>query len=495
MSSWPRLLLTLHTFAFLAVGASQAAAQDLFANPFASAEVLRAQRGSLPNATLRLRYEYSGDKTAGQPPHELIIDVAPDWAHVRRTDRQMLYDFHLGRALELRDGGTFVSRNLMSDVVFRVQERQNRAYLMAVIRKAGAASPMDGCDTETELGVAIGVLKDPAAVEVKQSSATTSIECNGRAVGVLESGLGDKAPAALWPVLAREITMHPSLRALLAGNAPPRRVEALFKVAGTSKALSWRLVAAEPITAPYPLAANLVNATATLVNEAAAPGLGDLAAEAVAGRAHGGPPTLASWEAEVGRLAKEKGPAAAAFAAWQALNMFPLAVQACQSGAMSPLCSALRGVGATATSDAAVRALFDIIIAEQLGRPADAVAAMLGARSSPYSDHPAVGASFALALQSGGDGVQKQAQAAGLPSDAKPLHVRALQAYPYNPAYWTDLGDYYAKGYDLWTAYTLYDVAFSLPMPDAQKGNAALAGKRSFAARIRNDFPAFFLAK
>ena len=52
MSSWPRLLLTLHTFAFLAVGASQAAAQDLFANPFAPAQVLRAQRGSLPNATL-----------------------------------------------------------------------------------------------------------------------------------------------------------------------------------------------------------------------------------------------------------------------------------------------------------------------------------------------------------------------------------------------------------------------------------------------------------
>jgi hypothetical protein len=47
----------------------------------------------------------------------------------------------------------------------------------------------------------------------------------------------------------------------------------------------------------------------------------------------------------------------------------------------------------------------------------------------------------------------------------------------------------------LWTAYVLYDVALSVPMPDAQRGNAALAGKRSFAARIGRDFPAFFLPK
>ena len=147
------------------------------------------------------------------------------------------------------------------------------------------------------------------------------------------------------------------------------------------------------------------------------------------------------------------------------------------------------------STDAAVRALFEVIKAEQLRRPADAVAAMLSARSSPLADHLVLGASFALALQSGGDSVRKQAQAAGLPSEAKPLHVRALQAYPYNPAYWTDLGDYFARSYDLWTAYVLYDVALSLPMPDAQRSNVALAGKRSFAARIRGDFPAFFLAK
>ena len=69
------------------------------------------------------------------------------------------------------------------------------------------------------------------------------------------------------------------------------------------------------------------------------------------------------------------------------------------------------------------------------------------------------------------------------------------KAIPYNPAYWTDLGDYFGRSYDFLTAYVLYDVAFSLPMPDAQRGNPALSGKRSVNARIRGDFPAFFLPK
>jgi hypothetical protein len=173
--------------------------------------------------------------------------------------------------------------------------------------------------------------------------------------------------------------------------------------------------------------------------------------------------------------------------------MFPQVAQSCQSGARSAICDSLRNLAQTAASDAAVRAFFAVAKAEQMGRPADAVVAMADARTSPHADHPALAASFALVLHGGGAALQKQAQAAGVPSDAKALHVRALQAYPYNPAYWTDLGDYFARGYDLWTAYTLYDVAFSLPMPDAQRGNIALSGKRSLAARIRGDFPAFFL--
>ena len=492
-----RLLLGLHTFVLIAMGASQVSAQDLFGNPFASAETLRLQRGALPNATLRVRYQAGADPIKEKSPGELVIDVASDWAHVQRAGRQVFYDFRLGRVIELRHDGTFVSQSLMSDVTFRVYERQNRTALTHVLRGAGATDQMDACDAETELGVAIPGSKEPAAIELKQSGATATLECNGRAVGTLESGgAGEKAPAALWPVLAREMTMHPALQSRISDNgSAPRRVEAVFRLGGQRKALSWRLVSAERIAAPYPLAAKLSNASAASIFSTVAPGFGDLAAEAVAGRALGGPPTFAAWEEQVGRIAKEKGAAAATFAMWPALNMFPQLPQSCQTGAQSAMCGAIRNLRTTVAADAAVRALLDVVNAEQLRKPAEAIAAMVAARSSPHADHPVLGAAFALALHSGGDGMRKQAQAAGVPSEARALHLRALQAYPYNPAYWTDLGDDFARGYDLAAAYALYDVALSLPMPDAQRGNAVLAGKRNVAARLRSDFPAFFLPK
>jgi hypothetical protein len=254
-------------------------------------------------------------------------------------------------------------------------------------------------------------------------------------------------------------------------------------------------VSAEPIAAPYPLAETLANATAAWINQAVAPGLGDLAAEAVAGRAQGGPPTLGRWEAQVARVAKEKGAAAAVFAMWPAFNMFPQIVQGCPSGVKSAICDSLRGLRTTAEADAAVRALLQVAAAEQMRKPAEAIPSMVAARSSPLAEHPALLASFALALQSGGGKMQQQAEKAGLPRDAKALHVLAIKAYSYNPAYWADLGDDFVRRHDLWVAYALYDVALSLPMPDAQRANAALAGKRSFAARFRNDFPAFFLGR
>jgi hypothetical protein len=491
-----RLLLGLGACALATIDASQASAQELFGNPFASATAVRAQRGEMPKATLRLKYAASAEPKDKQQAGELVLDVASDWAQVQHGARRTVYDFRLGRVLELQDDGTFLSRGLMGDVAFRVAERQNRTGLTAVMRGAGLTDKWDACDAETELGVVIPGSKEPAAVELKKSGATTTLECNGRVVGLFEGGNEKKTPAALWPVLAHVITMHPALRTPMAeGGAAPKRVEATFRLAGNSKTLAWRLLSAEPISEPYPLAADRVNATAPSLNKTVAPGLGDIAAEAVAGRAAGGPPTLAAWEALVTRTAQEKGAAAAVLALWPAINMFPQAMQACQTGTRSSICDALRDLRQTMAADTAVRALLLVGAAEQARRPADAIAAMAAARSSPHADHPALAATFALALHAGGPAMQKQAVAAGVPGEAVPLHVKALQAYPYSPAYWTDLGDYFARGYQLHTAYLLYDVALSLPMPDAQRGSPVVAGKRSLATRIRGDFPAFFLSK
>jgi hypothetical protein len=173
--------------------------------------------------------------------------------------------------------------------------------------------------------------------------------------------------------------------------------------------------------------------------------------------------------------------------------MFPEAMQACQARARSAICDVLRDLKRTVTTDSAVRALLSVAMAEQARKPGEAVAAMVSARSSPHADHPALGAAFALALHAG-PVLRKQAEVAGLPADPVPLHVRALQAYPYNPAYWTDLGDLIARSFKA-DGYLLYDVALSLPMPEAQRSNAVLNNRRRIAARLRDDFPAFFLSR
>jgi hypothetical protein len=170
-----RATLALLVSTLVPATASRADAQELFGNPFLTAEALRLQRGDAPNATLRLRYQVSGDPNAEEARGALVIEVAADWAYVRRSNRQTLYDFRLGRVLDMRDG-TFVSRNMVGDVAFRVYERQNRAYLTGVMRSAGGKSPVDGCDAETELGAAVPALKEAADAKVgaqrRRSSAT-----------------------------------------------------------------------------------------------------------------------------------------------------------------------------------------------------------------------------------------------------------------------------------------------------------------------------------
>jgi hypothetical protein len=99
-------------------------------------------------------------------------------------------------------------------------------------------------------------------------------------------------------------------------------------------------------------------------------------------------------------------------------------------------------------------------------------------------------ASFALALLKFDDAATAQARAANLPTDARALQARALMYLPYNPAYWTDVADIYARNYDFPTAFLFHDVAFSLPMPSALAApGGVLHGRRTQLERIRRDFP------
>ncbi len=468
-----------------------ALAQPLFGNPFADASVYRTERGSLPPATYRVIYEAL--TTAGPQQHssELIIDVGPDWAVARQNGRTTLYDFRLNRVFTI-GSGTFTSMNGLGDLAFRVMERQNRTYLQRVMSSQGADSTAgDACDAESELGLAIPGAPDAGITTWREGAGALTLRCAGRDIGVVTPGSGAAAPPALWPTLFAEMRSHPALlrRARETGRAPERLENAFRATPGGETRRAWRLVRVEEVRTAYPLEIDLRNTTADVIDRLV-PGAGALGADAVAGRAQGGAPTLASWDANLRSLAQRDGDAAAAMLVGVGLNMFP----EIQCSPSQPLfvCDLIRGI--RTMDDPAPWAVIEIGLAEQGNNVDDAIAAMQRAQASPQRDHPALGAAFALAVLRFDERAMRQAQAAGLPTNVDRLQNLALLALPYNPAYWTDVGDRFGRAYEWPSAMLFFDVAHALPMPSAVARNSALTRIRTFVERLRRDFPDATLA-
>jgi hypothetical protein len=176
-----------------------------------------------------------------------------------------------------------------------------------------------------------------------------------------------------------------------------------------------------------------------------------------------------------------------------ALTMFPNVVSACQSGAALSICASLSALQATAASDPAVRALFSIAAAEQNKNLSSVIQLMREAKDTRNGSDPALGAAFALALFNGGEDFRNQSAAAGLETDIAKLQRRALEAYPYSPGYWTDVGDTGAAGYNYHVAYALYEVAASLPVDGARAAPSVVSVRRDTVANLRGVLSIFFL--
>jgi hypothetical protein len=464
-------------------------AQDLFGNPFAGAASYRSERGDLSDARYRVRYEVTQVQRGGDAQtREVTIDVADDWALFRNGDLVTLYDYRLNRVFTL-GGGSFTTTNGMADVTFRVMERQNRAYLQRVTDVAANRSEFpDACDAESELGL---VIPGAAAgqTEFRENRGVVSLRCGGREIGSVTLGDGAAAPAAFWPTMYRALVTHPVLhrRARESGRAP-RQIQITFREVGGVSTRSWRLAAVETVSVPYPLDSSLQNTT-TAVMDLLVPGAGQIGADAVAGRALSGAPTLESWDDHLRSLSRNEGEAAAAMLVNPTFNMFPEV--GCDSGRQYVLCDLVRNI--RTLSDPAPWAVIEVGMAEQQGDSAAAIAAMQRAQASPHRDHPALGAAFALAILRFDDNALAQARSAGVPLDIDTLQNRALLAMPYTVAYWTDVGDRFGRNYEWPSAFLFYDVAYSLPMPSAVANNRALADKRRQMQRIRTDFSDAFL--
>lgn len=484
-----RLLLAVFVVALFAEAAT---AQPLFGNPFSDAGAYRNERGALGEARYRVRYEatrVAGD--GAQAVNELVLDVADDWALAREADRVQLYDFRLNRIFTL-NGGDFTSNNGLGALVFRIMERQNRSYLQRILAAAGAGGQLpDACDAESELSLVIPGATDAGVTEWREQRGVFTLRCNSRDIGSYSAGDGAAPPPAFWPTIYSEMPTHPALhrRVREDGRAPAQMSNTFRDGANALSQRAWRLIAVETVSTPYPLEVNLRNTTADALNQIV-PDAGRIGAEAVAGRAFGGAPTLQTWDAQLRDISRNEGEAAAAMLVGVSLNMFP-ELQCNSSDRQHAVCeiaTRLRSI-----RDPTPMTMLEISIAEQSRNNAAVIAAMTRAQSSPLRDHPALGAAYALALPRFNDAERRQATAANLPLDMATLQNRALLAYPYNPAYWTDVGDRYGGNYEWPSAFMFFDVAYSLPMPSSLSRNQALMAKRTQMERIRRDFPDAFL--
>ncbi|MGE0044454.1 MAG: hypothetical protein AB7T08_01725 [Hyphomonadaceae bacterium] len=426
---------------------------------------------------------------------EWTIDVAADWAFVRFGECARLFDFRINRAFDITAQG-FISHNLAANPAFLIYELQNRSILMRTIGAIGDV-PFDACDAQSEMGLMIPAMGDRAETRLRSTRGGAQLECNGRDAGRYEAGEGAAPPAALWPTMAHVMRVHPALREHMAASGrAPRLLESRYRLAPGLVTQTWRLTAAEAVETPYPLTESRANVTATAIDDAVtSPGFGALAAEAVAGRALGGPPTWVSLNAQLRRTREERGAVAAALDLFSYSAVFPDFVERCVIDETQFACALIREFGALVGTEPALRGYMTIMQAERTDNLSIAVPAMAEVRQTPFRDHPAILASFALALAAGGGELQQQAQAAGVPHEPIPLQVTALRVMPYAPSYWTDIGDTFVRELRYPEAFLFYDIAAALPVDSARNLQGPVARPVNLASRIRTDFPYFFLGQ
>lgn len=485
--------------AVLALGfTSSAFAQQRadFFNPFATPAATRAARGATPAASVRYTYDVTrAEHGAGAANTQMSIEVASDWTLVREADREILYDFRLGRMFELhRTEHKFIAYNALWAPGFLLSEFANRAILAAMLARAGVQQGQlaGDCDAATELGV----IPPGSALnaQLRDAMGVASVQCNGRNVGSVRLDGGAAPPPAFWPTVTLVMASYPLLlqHAKQSGHVPAQ-LETTFRLGGDNVTRrTFRLTATEAVATPYPLDDAYDNATAAKMDEFMT-GMGTLAADAVAGRAAGGAPTPDSWNAHMIDVARRDGGAAAAMLVLPTFNMFPELATQCDAANAPALCGMFQAFRASVQTDVAVMGVLQVAQAEQQHDAPAVIAAMQHAQTSPNRNHPVLGAAYGLALSWFDQNAQQQARNAGLPTDPAPLEARALALLPYNPAYWTDVGDRFIQGYEWQKAMMFWDVAFSLPMATAVQQGPAMIDKRALAARIVHDAPDFFL--
>jgi hypothetical protein len=465
-------------------------ADDLKAGPTAPAADLIAGRSS----GLVLRVAYDITTSAAGAPSRITADIAPDYVFVHRTFPEKppevdLFDYRTRRFITIDEKNrSFVNRSLYAMVDFRYAESYNRRVIRGALNAAGigksAADVTNPFWDQQELGI-VAADDTPVTVDRKQTAAGgVRLVVDG-----LNGGEFEPSPEALSPAemqgllrfLHENFNLHPILLTAIAGSGKlPSAISALAGRFSDRKEKIWRLASVERITVPYPLPAD---AKPAFVDDAAPlaeslRSLLPLMLDAVAGRYHGGPRSVADYRTQLAKALAD-GNILQHFVLDNEFQLqYGLGIMACINGNRHhDDCSQQQSILAIWKSNASTMALIEAFGIEGKD-PKVAIAKRLSVPRNGLSD------AYIIDLWNG-DTMLQQGDLDGAGVEL----AKAIRGNPYVGGFYKDLGDVFGHSFEPMEQWLCYDLARSLPGAEEMLVVDGIAKHEKFLA---DKYPEFF---
>ena len=201
-------------------------------SPAAGTDIVLGLRAQ-PQGQWQLEYR----KEAPDQPAEIVsLGISPDYHYIERGGDTRLYDFGLHRVFEIRPDQHFTNNSLFAEVWFRVSEIENRAAIggaMAAMEKAAPetkVSPLVQVPSvrafwaETELGATTARFPRPELKRVEDGGRTRWLLADDEVVAVRygKQAIPDAIKGnlrRLWPTV---VQIHPQItdELVMSGRMP-----------------------------------------------------------------------------------------------------------------------------------------------------------------------------------------------------------------------------------------------------------------------------------
>jgi hypothetical protein len=481
-----RLFLRLSVALVLALVPLAAGAAEI-AGPALDAAALRAERHAAPGPELYLAFDLRRGAAAAVP---LVAILGTDYVDIIEGGRETLYDFRLRRRLQIdRAARVFANFSLYGDVGFRRLELGKRRALAAMFGDSSGADdlplPLRPFWIESDVGFSLGGKNEPAIEQRKLPDGATRFDV-GKQEAALFAPASEAVPAELEKSFAHFLRLylpiHPQILSVIALDGRlPQRLVYVSDAGGARHPVGLILRRALHRQGDYPLPANFE--PRPLAGEAqdqeALPlrGLLPLMLQAVAGKAGGGPRSLADYRRGADRALREGHVFAADLTLAESVMQYGTDAVDCSIGPGDVPCHDPVELGRRFATDPRAAKLYEAQTAEPRD-PQAAVQLWASIKHDDVANGYIIDAFLASRLS-----------AAGHRDEAMGAFARALRGNPYLSGVYKELGDHYLRVSRSDLAWVCYDLGRALP---GRNPHDALASVDELETQLAEDYPEFF---